>query len=441
MTEEKERKENMETPITFDLILLVIMVLCSAFFSGGETAMTAVNRAHMFALAQEGSRRAQLVNKLRDAKDSLIGTLLLGNTFVNIAIASLTTVSSVRLFGEEYGPIYATIFATFVVLIGAEVLPKTVAIHHADRMALLLVRPMALVIKLLSPITNLVQWIVRIILRLFGMNLEHISDIATGAEAIRGAIELHHHEGKVEKEDRDMLGSILDLNLRSVAEVMIHRKRVESIDLSLEPDAIIAAAIASAHSRIPLYKDDPENIVGVLYLKDLFRLIRQQKIGITREMIRRTAQKPWFVPETTMLSDQLDAFRTKRKHFACVVDEYGAWQGIVTLEDIIEEIVGEIDDEHDPLEIAEVMPYGVSAYRVTGSVTIRDLNRQLGWDLPDDDATTAAGLVLHEARTIPDVGASFEFFGYRFTVEERRANQVTMLTIEKLADEDDDEQE
>jgi Mg2+/Co2+ transporter CorB len=431
----------METPLTFDFILLMVMVMFSAFFSGSETAMTAVNRAHMFALAQEGSKRAQLVNKLREAKDKLIGTLLLGNTFVNIAIASLSTVSFVRLFGEEYGPIYATIFATFVVLIGAEVLPKTIAIHHADRASLVLARPLSIAIRLLSPITWMVQWIVRNILRLFGMNLEHISDISTAAEAIRGQIELHHHEGKVGKDDRDMLGSILDLNTREVSEVMIHRKQVESIDLGDEPEAIIAAAIASAHSRIPLYKDDSENIVGVLYLKDLFRLIRQQKIGITREMLRRVAQKPWFVPETTVLADQLDAFRSKRKHFACVVDEYGAWQGIVTLEDIIEEIVGEIDDEHDPLEIADVMPYGESAYRVAGSVTIRDLNRQLNWDMPDENATTVAGLVLHEARVIPDVGASFEFFGYRFTIEERRANQITMLTVEKLADSYDDSQE
>lgn len=260
-------------------------------------------------------------------------------------------------------------------------------------------------------------------------------------DVIRGTIERQHSAGEMEKDDRDMLGSILDLNHREVIEVMIHRKQVESIDLGDDPDAIIGAAIASIHSRIPLYKDSPDNIVGVLHMKDLFRLIRQQKIGITREMIRRIAQKPWFVPETTTLADQLNAFRNKRKHFACVVDEYGAWQGIVTLEDIIEEIVGEIDDEHDPLAIADVMPFGDSAYRVAGMVTIRDINRQLGWDLPDEHAATVAGLVLHEARVIPDMGASFEFFGYRFTVEERRINQVTMLTIEKLPDVDDSAQE
>ena len=258
---------------------------------------------------------------------------------------------------------------------------------------------------------------------------------------IRGTIEMHHHEGEVVKGDRDMLGSILDLSDRQLSEIMIHRSQVESIDLSLEPDAIIAAAIASNHSRIPLWKDNTDNIEGILHFKDLLRLVRAQKIGITREMIRRIAKKPWFVPETTTLADQLAAFRSKRAHFACVVDEYGAWLGIVTLEDSLEEIVGEIDDEHDPLEIAEIMPFGDRSYRVAGTVTIRDLNRQLDWGLPDAHAATVAGLVLHEARVIPDVGAVFEFYGYRFTVEEKRVNQITQLLIECLPDAFDDAQE
>jgi Mg2+/Co2+ transporter CorB len=218
---------------------------------------------------------------------------------------------------------------------------------------------------------------------------------------------------------------------------MIHRKQVESVNLEDDPDTIIAAAIASNHSRVPLWKGNPENIVGVLHIKDLLKLIRQQKIGITREMIRRIAHKPWFIPETTSLADQLSAFRTKRKHFACVIDEYGAWMGIVTLEDIIEEIVGEIDDEHDPLEMAEIIPCGEHSFRVAGSVTIRDLNRQLDWNLPDANASTVGGLILHEARVIPDKGAVFEFFGYRFTIEESRKTQITQVIIEKLEEAED----
>ena len=427
--------------LTIDIIILLALLLTSAFFSGSETALTAVSRARMFALMQEGLRRAKLVIELREKKDVLISTLLLGNTFVNIAAASLATVIGVRVAGEEYGVVYATVLTTLVVLIFSEVLPKTIAIHHSERFSLAIAPLLNFIIKVLWPITWLVQRIVRGVLRVFGVDLKQVKNLMSATEAIRGAIAMHHHEGEVEKDDRDMLASILDLSDRTVEEIMVHRSQVESIDLGLDPEEIIAQAIASNHSRIPLWKDNPENIVGVLYFKDLLRLVRAQKIGITREMIRRIAHKPWFVPETTALDAQLDAFREQRKHFACVVDEYGVWLGVVTLEDIIEEIVGEIDDEHDPLVIAEIMPFGDYAFKVAGSVTIRDINRQLDWDLPDDHAATVAGLVLHEARVIPDNGAVFEFFGYRFTIVEKRANQITQLQIEKLADPYDDAQE
>jgi Mg2+/Co2+ transporter CorB len=427
--------------LTIDLLILGFLLVCSAFFSGSETALTAASRARMFALMKEGAKRAQLVLDLREKKEILISTLLLGNTFVNIAAASLATIVGTRLAGEEYGAIYATIATTLLVLIFSEVLPKTVAIHHSERFSLIIAPFLNLIIKILWPITWLVQRVVRGVLAIFGVSLENVKSIMSGAEAIRGAIDMHHHEGEMEKDDRDMLGSILDLSDYSIGDIMTHRSQVESIDIGLDPETIIALTIASNHSRIPLWKDNPENIIGVLHFKDLLRLVRAQKIGITREMIRRVAHKPWFVPETTMLDHQLDAFRTQRKHFACVVDEYGAWLGVVTLEDIIEEIVGEIDDEHDPLVIAEIMPFGERAFKVAGTVTIRDINRQLDWDLPDDNAATVAGLVLHEARVIPDVGAVFEFFGYRFTVAEKKVNQITQLLVEHLTDPYDDSQE
>jgi len=427
--------------ITLELGVILILVVIAAIYSMAETALTGVNRARIFSLAQEGNKRAVLVSKLRDRKDQLIGTILLGNTFVNSASAALITVLSIRIFGSEYGPLVAAFITTILLLVFTEILPKTVAIYNSERCALWLAPFLNLSMKVLSPMTALIQWVVRIVLRIFGVDLDKVEEINTASDAIRGTIEMHHHEGEVDRADRNMLGGVLDLEDLTVSEVMIHRSQVQTIDLSADPEVIISAVIASSHSRIPLWKDNPENIVGVLHQKDLFRLLRQQKIGITREMIRRAAQKPWFVPESTTLDDQLTAFRSKRKHFACVVDEYGAWLGIVTLEDIIEEIVGEIDDEHDPLVMAEIIPFGDRAYRVSGSVTIRDINRQLDWDLPDEHATTVAGLVLHEARVIPDKGASFEFFGYRFTVEDKRANQITQLLIEKLEDAFDDAQE
>ncbi len=426
--------------ILFSMGMIFLCVVGSAFFAGAETAVTGVSQARLFHLMQEGDPRAQKIDELRKDKEALIGALLLGNSAVHILGSALAAGLAIKLYGED-GVFYASAVMTIIVVTFGEVLPKTYAILNSEAVTLRVSYFLWFICRLLSPFVRVIQWIDYPFLRLLGVHDGRSKSLVSATDVIRGTIEMHHEEGDVIKKDRDMLGSILDLTHRGVAEVMVHRKQVESIDLSEDPETIIGQAIACNHSRIPLWKDNVENIVGILHLKDLLKLVRQQKIGITREMIRRIAQKPWFVPETTNLADQLTAFRTKRKHFACVVDEYGAWLGIVTLEDIIEEIVGDIDDEHDPLEIAEIIPFGERAYRVEGTVTIRDLNRRLDWDLPDDHASTVAGLVLHEAEVIPDKGAVFEFFGYRFTVEEKRANQITQLLVEELEDAFDDAQE
>lgn len=428
------------TDILFSMAAILLCVVGSAFFAGVETAVTGVSQARLFHLIQEHDSRAQKIGELRKDMEALIGSLLLGNSAVHILGSAMAAGLAIKLWGEE-GVFYASAIMTVIVVTFGEVLPKTYAYVYSERVTLRFSYLLWGICRLLTPCVRVIQWIDYPFLRLLGVHEGHGKSLVSATDAIRGAIELHHEEGEVVKEDRDMLGSILDLNHREVGEVMVHRKQVESLDLGEEPEQIIATAIASNHSRIPLWKDNAENIIGILHVKDLLRLIRQQKIGITREMIRRVAQKPWFVPETTTLANQLTAFRSKRKHFACVVDEYGAWLGIVTLEDIIEEIVGEIDDEHDPLAIAEIIPFGEHAYRVSGTVTIRDLNRELDWDLPDEHASTVAGLVLHEARVIPDMGAVFEFYGYRFTIEEKRANQITQLLVEKLEDPYDDSQE
>lgn len=428
----------MDDSLYIDIAVILACLVMSAFFSGSETALTAVSRARIFHLMQAGNKRAALVKALRDKKDALIGTILLGNTLVNIASAAIGTVLFVKIFGPEWGPVYATVVMTIAILIFSEVLPKTIAIHHAEAFALAVARPMNLIIRVLWPFTKLVRIVVWGILRLFGVKESVQLSTDDALDAIRGAIDMHHSEGAVVKEDRDRLGGILDLSEREVREIMIHRKGVFSIDFSLEPEAIITEALNSNFSRIPLWHNEQENIVGIVHVRDLMKLVREARIGVTREMIRQVAHRPWFVPETTSLAEQLQAFRSKRKHIACVVDEYGAWLGIVTLEDIIEEIVGEIEDEHDPFGIADVIPYGDAAYKVAGTVTIRDINRQLDWALPDDNATTVAGLLLHEARCIPDKGAIFEFHGYRFTVQDKRANQLTELVIAPVVDEADD---
>lgn len=421
-----------------ELIIILCLIACSGFFSGSETALTAISRARIYHLVKEGDARAQCVERLREHKEALIGAILLGNNLVNIAAASLATTLAITWWGDEYGPLYATIIMTLIVLIFAEVLPKTISIHNAETVSLIVARPLSYIVRLFAPVTALVQRFIRLILHTIGINYDQSSSLISATDAIRGTIEMHHSEGDVEKADRDMLGSILDLSDREISEVMVHRKHVYSIDIQENPEAIIQQAIDSVHSRIPLYRENPDNIVGILHVKDVLKLVTSGKIGITREMIRRIAAKPWFVPETTPMNEQLYAFRFKRQHFACVVDEYGAFQGIVTLEDIIEEIVGEIDDEHDRLDMDDIIPFGANAYRVAGTVTIRDLNRHLDWELPDDHATTVAGLILHEAEMIPEEKAVFEFFNTRFTIEERVGNQITQLIIEPLSPQDDD---
>lgn len=428
----------MEGALLAYLLIIVVLILFSGFFSGSETALTAISRARLYTLLQDEHSGAKRVVKLRENKEALIGTILLGNNMVNIAAASLATTLAVKHFGEEYGPIYATIVMTLVVLVFAEVLPKTVAINHAERVSLLVSRPLSFFVRIFAPVTHIVQSFINGVLNMVGIDHSKNTSLISATDVIRGTIEMHHSEGEMEKEDKDMLGGILDLGEREIDEVMIHRTNVYSINLADEPGEIVDQAVSSVHSRIPLWKDDPDNIVGVLHVKDVLKLVMSRKTGITREMIRRIASKPWFVPETTLLDDQLLAFRRERKHFCCVVDEYGAWQGIVTLEDIIEEIVGDIDDEHDTLRIGDIMPFG-DGYRVSGQVTIRDINRHMEWSLPDEDATTIAGLILHEAQMIPEEGAVFEFFDMRFTIQERQGNQLTWILIGPLADQQGDE--
>jgi Mg2+/Co2+ transporter CorB len=408
------------------------LLMLSAFFSGSETALTATSRARIHQLEGEGDRRAARVTRLISDRESLIGAILLGNNLVNILASALATAMFLRLFGQA-GVAYATVFMTALILVFGEVLPKTYAISNPDRAAMNAAVPITLLVRLLGPIVATVKLFVRSTLKLFGVSVE--GDVMSPHEEIRGHIELHHSEGAVDTTDRTMLGGILDLRDYTVADVMVHRKNMEMLDVDLEPRAAVAKALESRHTRIPLWRDDTENIVGVLHAKDLSRALNAAGGDLSLIDIPKIAREPWFVPETTSLLEQLNAFRTKREHFALVVDEYGALMGLVTLEDILEEIVGEIEDEHDrPVEGIQPQPDG--SVLVNGAVSIRDLNRTLDWNLPDDEAVTIAGLVIHEAQTIPEPGQVFSFYGRRFEITRRRRNQLTQIKISTLPTED-----
>lgn len=423
----------MDSDLLYYVLTIALFLLISAFFSASETALTAISRARIYQLVMNGNKAAQIVSKLRREKESMIGAILLGNNAVNIAASALATSLSIRFFGDEgNGLIIVTLVMTLLVVIFSEILPKTYAIQNAERVSLAFSPALNLIVMALRPITLFIHFLIRYSLKLFGIDMSNSNTLLSATDVIRGTIELHHSEGKMIKQDRDMLGSILDLNDIEVREIAIHRKQVETIEADLPAEELIRQAVSTLHSRIPLWRGEPDNIIGLLHVKDLVKSLGIDR-NISSESILAMCKKPWFIPETTSLRDQLLAFRNKRQHFAFIVDEYGGWEGIVTLEDIIEEIVGEIDDEHDELD-NDIQKIGSNAYLVHGSVTVRDLNRHLDWKLSDDNAATVAGLLIHEAQTIPTVGEYFEIMGIGFTVLEKEAMQITRLRIEKLPD-------
>jgi Mg2+/Co2+ transporter CorB len=411
--------------LSFGPILLLLGI--SAFFSGSETALTAVSRGRMHQLEKEGSRSARLVNRLQSERERVIGALLMANTFINILASSLAT----YVFEASYGPravVVATALMTALVLVFAEVLPKTLAIARTDRFALFVARPVTAVVWFIAPIVNAVQFVVWRLLALFGVRDEDASE-AEAHEEIRGTVNLHHEEGTVEREHKNMIGGILDLRELTVSDVMVHRKNMEMIDAKHPPAEIIRDILNANHTRVPVWRDQPENIIGILHTSDLVRAALEAKCTVDQLDPVSLATAPWFVPETTTLEEQLDAFRERRSHFALVVDEYGALQGLITLEDILDEIFGDIPDQHEERERPDVRRRPDGSFLVDGSVPIRDLNREFDWNLPDEEATTIAGLVIHEARAIPDPGQRFAFFGYQFEILRRQRNQITALRI------------
>jgi Mg2+/Co2+ transporter CorB len=409
-------------------VVVVALIIISAVFATAETGITAASKARIHRLAREGSKRAQLVEPLLDNREKVVGSILLGSTLVNNLAASLTTFVLAGIFGTE-AVIYATVGITILLLIFAEALPKMLGIARAERVALNLGPAMGVLARFLNPVIEKVYAIVRFTLRLVRIDLSAKSDVVSGADELRGTIDLQAQEGGLDRQDKQLLGSILDLDEVLVADVMIHRKAIEAIDAGNKPADIVRAVVRSSHSRLPLYRDDPDNIVGVLHQKDLLRALSRRNAEPHNLKIDQIMRKPWFVPDTTTLREQLNAFIAQKSHFALVVDEYGTLQGLVTLEDILEEIVGDIRDEHDLPTPPGVTIHGDGSMSIEGTVTLRDLNRRFDWGLPDEEATTLAGLVINEAQIIPVKGQSFTFHGMRFDILERRRNQITLLRV------------
>lgn len=409
------------------ILVIFALIAASAFFSGSETALTAASRARMHSLSNQGDKRAGLVSLLIERRDRLIGALLIGNNLVNILASSLTTSLFLGLFGDS-GVAIATLVMTVVLVIFSEVLPKSWAISSPDRFALTVAPFVRVFVLVVGPLSSLVNFIVRGLLAIFGLSLSKEAPMLSAHEELRGAVDLLHREGSVVKADRDRLGGVLDLGELEVSDIMIHRTAMRGVNADDPPEVAVRTVLESPYTRMPLWRGSTDNIIGVVHAKDLLRALAEPNVEPNNLEIVKIAQKPWFVPDTTNLKDQLAAFLRRKVHFAVVVDEYGEVQGIVTLEDIIEEIVGDISDEHD-LEIQGVRQEADGSIVVDGTVPIRDLNRALDWNLPDEEATTIAGLVIHESKSIPEERQAFTFYGKRFIVMKREKNRITKLRI------------
>ncbi len=418
--------------MTAALIAIGLLILLSALFSGSETALTAASRPLMHEMEREGNARARLVNQLLTSRERLIGTILLGNNLVNILASAIATSVFIDLFGEA-GVVYATLAMTLIVLIFAEILPKTYALTHTNAMALAVAPVMKALTWLFSPITKVIQGVVQVVLRIFRAGSTREATSASALAELRGAIEMHAGgpqgiQDPTVIHERAMLRSILDLGDVDIGDIMTHRSNMISIDAELPASVIVEQVLASPYTRLPLWRERPDNVVGVLHVKALLRAVQAHTGDLDSLNVISLAAPAWFVPDTTSLLHQLQAFRQRREHFCLVVDEYGSLQGLATLEDILEEIVGDISDEHD-ITVPGVRATGDETWLVNGEVTIRDLNREFEWDLPDEDAATIAGLVIRESRTIPQMGQVFRFHGFTFEVVKRVRNRLAQIKV------------
>ncbi len=419
----------MTTYLWMMIAIILVLIVLSGFFSGSETALTAASRAKIHSLEKSGNKNASLVTRLITERDRLISALLFANNLVNIFASVLATTLFLTVFGES-GIFYATIVMTLVVVIFAEVLPKFWAISDPEKFSLKVVKPLGLIVTIISPISNGITLLVRALLKMVGVKFD-TDQLLSGHEELRGTVEVLHQDGSVVKADRDRLGGLLDLAEMEVADVMVHRTKMISINAEDEPSKIVKQILASPYTRLPVWREESENIVGVVHSKDFLRAMVGAGKDADTLNIMQIASQPWFVPETTPLQNQLNAFLRRKAHFALVVDEYGEVEGLVTLEDILEEIVGQIADEHD-VDMEGIETQADGSVSVEGSMPVRDINRALDWELPDEEATTIAGLVIHEAKMIPEEKQTFAFHGKRFVVLAREKNRITRISIRDL---------
>ncbi|MDR0580995.1 MAG: CNNM domain-containing protein [Holosporaceae bacterium] len=415
--------------------LFFIGVFCAValagFISGSETAVTSASRAYLYHLAKRGNKKAKKIVTLQENLSTTISTILILNQLVLYLIPTVSTIFSIRYFSATEATIFQVVLA-FLLVVYAEIFPKMLVIKFTIPFALSIASFLFHLVRVLKPITLILESCAKYTLKAIGIAIDKQTSAEQADEELRGAIEMHSTDGdKEEAQKKSMLKSILDLEEVSVSHTMIHRKNLKTIDVSL-PIEKIAAALMSCHfSRIPLWKDNSENIVGVLHTKTFFRALQLQNGNLEKIKIQQLMLAPWFIPETKHLLEQLQDFRKRREHFALVVDEYGDLQGCITLEDILEEIVGEIVDEYDAMTTGIKLQLDGSVI-ADGSTTIRDLNREFDCNIPEEEAATIAGYIMRKIRRIPDGGQTFILSGFKIEVLKRQRNQISLVKITPL---------
>ncbi|SIQ72621.1 HlyC/CorC family transporter [Marinobacterium stanieri] len=408
-------------------IILVVLIFCSAFFSSSETGMMSLNRYRLRHLVKSGHRSARKANSLLERPDRLIGLILIGNNFVNILASAIATVIAVRLWGDA-GIAIATAGLTLVILIFAEVSPKTMAALHPEKIAFpasYILQPM---LKIAYPLVWIINGITNGFLRLFGVNVNDAGNEHLSTEELRTIV--HEAGSLLPHRNQSMLLGVLELNEVTVNDIMIPRNEVEGIDLDLEMDEILQLLSKTRHTRLPVYRGDINNIVGILHMRNLAQLIQQGKV--TKPAIMQVVHEAYFVPESTPLQTQLLNFQKHSRRIAVVVDEYGDIEGVVTLEDILEEIVGELSNEKDDTN-QDIHPQEDGSYFIDGSAYVREINKALKWQLPTDGPKTLNGLITEILESIPDANVCLEVNGYRMETLQICDNLVKTVRASKTA--------
>ncbi len=410
-------------------LVLILLLIASFYFSGTETAVTAVSRPLLHEQAKRGNQWAEKLLELKQNSAQILSTLLFGNNVVNIAFTAISTGLMVEMFGAQYGVLISTFVVSVVVLIFAEILPKTYAMNNTLPMALNATPVLAGLVWFLRPVVAGLNWLSKKAMILLPK--------ATSAEdpdeqlkaEIRGAIAMQ--ESGVLSHEKGMLNSVLDLDEVTVGDIKMHRSKVVSLNIKTPVEEVIRFVMQAPYTRIPVYQGRRDNIVGILHTKSVMKMMPLFYKRSASVNWQDYCTKPWFVLNTTSLLDQLVAFKKRREHFAIIVDEYGGWEGILTLEDLLEEIVGDISDETDKLEesIFQWERTRRGGYLLDGATTIRDINRHFHWDLSDENAATLAGYVMYYLERIPGKGQTFEINDWTFVIREKIHNRLSKIEV------------